>query len=48
MAYIDPSAGSILLQVMLAAIVSGVLTMRRWWGGFKRAVTATFGRIGIR
>ena len=46
--YIDPSAGSIILQVAVAAAVGGMLTAKRWWGKVKQAFRASLTRIGIR
>ena len=38
MLYIDPSAGSIVLQVIAAALFTGALTVKRWWGSASEAV----------
>jgi hypothetical protein len=35
MLYVDPAAGSIVLQIVFAMVAGGALTARRWWGGFK-------------
>jgi hypothetical protein len=43
MLYVDPSAGSVLLQVAFAAVVGGALTVKRWW-----ASVASFFRSGMR
>jgi hypothetical protein len=48
MAYIDPSAGSMILQVALAAMVGGALTAKRWWGGLTRAVRGSLNRLRSR
>lgn len=48
MLYVDPSAGSIVLQVALAAIVGGAVTAKRWLGAVKRGVHAAARRLGIR
>jgi hypothetical protein len=34
MLYVDPSAGSIVLQASVAALFAGVLFVKRWWGAF--------------
>jgi hypothetical protein len=36
-AYVDPSTGSILLQVLVAGVLGAAFTARQWWG---RVVTA--------
>lgn len=38
MLYVDPAAGSIVLQVAFAAIVGGALTAKRWWGAVRRSL----------
>jgi len=43
--YVDPSAGSILLQVAFAAIVSGVLTVKRWWGSLSQRLRSAVSRL---
>ena len=43
MLYVDPSAGSVLLQITFAAILGGALTVKRWWSSLARVV-----RSGIR
>jgi len=40
MLYVDPTAGSVILQVTFAAILGGVLTAKRWWGTLRRGVQA--------
>jgi hypothetical protein len=45
MLYVDPSAGSIVLQAAVAAVFGGVLFAGRWWGAFTRGVRAGFGRL---
>jgi hypothetical protein len=47
MLYVDPSAGSMMLQVAAAAFFTGALTVKRWWGsaaGAMRRVLARFRR----
>jgi hypothetical protein len=48
MLYVDPAAGSIVLQVAFAAIVGGALTARRWWGTAKAAVGSAMKRMRLR
>jgi hypothetical protein len=43
MLYIDPSAGSVALQIAVAAIVGGAVTVKRWWGSLTHVV-----RSGLR
>jgi hypothetical protein len=31
-AYVDPSTGSILLQVLVAGALGAAFTVRQWWG----------------
>jgi hypothetical protein len=30
--YIDPQAGSIIFQVIVAGLLGAVFTLKRWWG----------------
>lgn len=48
MLYVDPAAGSILLQVAFAAILGGALTVKRWWGTLMRAVRTGADRLRAR
>jgi hypothetical protein len=48
MAYIDPSAGSMILQVLFAAVVGGALTAKRWWGSVTRSVRGGLNRLRSR
>jgi hypothetical protein len=48
MLYVDPAAGSIVLQVAFAAMVGGVFTAKRWWGTVKRALGAAVKNIRAR
>jgi hypothetical protein len=48
MLYVDPAAGSIVLQVAVAAIVGGALTAKRWWGSVKQRLGAAAKRIRAR
>jgi hypothetical protein len=45
MLYLDPSAGSLVLQVAAAALFTGVITVKRWWGGATGAVRRTLARF---
>ena len=42
-AYIDPSSGSLLFQVIVAAVLGVVLSVRRWWA---RAIGLARGLLG--
>jgi hypothetical protein len=48
MLYVDPAAGSILLQVAFAAVVGGALTAKRWWTTVREAVGAALKRVRAR
>lgn len=48
MLYVDPAAGSIVLQVAFAAIVGGALTARRWWAAVRGALAAAVKRVRAR
>ena len=48
MLYVDPAAGSIVLQVAVAAIVGGALTAKRWWASVKQRLGAAAKRIRAR
>ena len=48
MLYIDPSAGSMVLQVLLAAAVGGALTAKRWWGNLTRSIRGGLNRLRSR
>jgi hypothetical protein len=45
MLYVDPAAGSIMLQVAFAAIVGGAVTAKRWWGTVTRGLSAAVKRM---
>jgi hypothetical protein len=45
MMYIDPSAGSIILQVLAAGVVGGALTAKRWWGALKDRARSAMSRL---
>jgi hypothetical protein len=45
MLYVDPAAGSIVLQVAFAAIIGGALTAKRWWATVKGAVGTAVKRM---
>lgn len=40
--YIDPSVGSIVLQVALASVLGALVTARRWWGSVTQRIRALF------
>jgi hypothetical protein len=48
MLYVDPSAGSVILQVAFAAMLGGALTAKRWWGSLTRAVRTGLNRVRSR
>jgi hypothetical protein len=48
MLYVDPAAGSIVLQVAFAAIVGGALTAKRWWTSVKQRLGTAAKRIRVR
>lgn len=48
MLYVDPAAGSIVLQVVFAAIVGGALTAKRWWASVKQTLGTAAKRIRAR
>jgi len=48
MLYVDPAAGSLVLQVAFAAIVGGAITAKRWWGTMKRLLGTAAKRIRAR
>ena len=45
MLYVDPAAGSIMLQVAFAALIGGAVTAKRWWGTATRGLSAAVKRI---
>jgi len=45
MVYVDPSAGSIILQVAFAGIFAGALVAKRWWGALAGALRGMLRRI---
>ena len=44
MAYIDPSVGSIVLQVVLASVLGALVTTRTWWDKLSQRVRSLFRR----
>lgn len=42
--YVDPQAGSILFQVIVAAVLGTAFTFKRWWA----QVAAAFGALRTR
>ena len=43
-AYIDPGAGSLILQAAIAGIVGGLFTIKLYWYKFKHMVLKFFGK----
>lgn len=48
MLYVDPAAGSIVLQVALAAVLGGMLTVKRWWSTVRSTIESTVKRMRVR
>jgi hypothetical protein len=48
MLYVDPAAGSIVLQVALAAVLGGMLTAKRWWNTVRATIESTVKRMRVR
>jgi hypothetical protein len=48
MLYVDPAAGSIVLQVAFAAVLGGVLTVKRWWSTHRGTIETTVRRMRSR
>ena len=44
-AYIDPSAGSIVLQLVAGVVLGGLLTMKGWWGRLGQRVRLVWAKI---
>jgi hypothetical protein len=44
MLYIDPGVGSIVLQVVFAALLGAAITTRRWWDTVSRRVRSLIRR----
>ncbi len=44
MAYLDPGSGSFLLQLLIAAILGGVIALRAYWGKIKNFFKGIFSR----
>lgn len=42
-AYIDPSFGSLVFQVIAGTILGGLLTMRLWWSRLRYKVSGILG-----
>jgi hypothetical protein len=45
MLYVDPSAGSLALQVAAAALFTGVITVKRWWATAAGAARRALARL---
>lgn len=46
LAYIDPGAGSLILQAIVGAIAAGLVVVKLWWHRIIRFVKAPFGGRG--
>ncbi|HEY9032683.1 MAG TPA: hypothetical protein VIN71_01995 [Pseudomonadales bacterium] len=44
MAYLDPGAGSFVLQMLIAGIVGALFTIKLYWYRFKAFVAGLFGK----
>ncbi len=42
-AYVDPTSGSIILQVVAAGVLGAVLTVKQWWSKATALVRGLFG-----
>jgi hypothetical protein len=47
-AYVDPSTGSILIQVLVAGVLGAVFTLKLWWGRLVTAARQLRERVGRR
>jgi hypothetical protein len=45
MLYVDPSAGSIVLQAAIAAIFAGLLFVKRWWDAATGVIRRSLDRL---
>ncbi|CAH0993184.1 hypothetical protein SIN8267_03325 [Sinobacterium norvegicum] len=43
-AYLDPGTGSMVIQVLIAGILSALFAIKTYWYSLKRAVKRFFGR----
>lgn len=43
-AYLDPGSGSMLIQMLVAAVAGALLSMRLFWGRLKAGVLSLFMR----
>lgn len=44
--YLDPATGSLILQVVAAAVLTAGLTFKRWWSRFRSFFGSLFRRSG--
>lgn len=44
-AYIDPTSGSIMLQVAAASLLAAAYTLRRWWGHAGHLLRTVWSRL---
>ncbi|MCI0410666.1 MAG: hypothetical protein L0191_19260 [Acidobacteria bacterium] len=45
MPYVDPGAGSIILQVLAAGVLGSLFVMKRWWATVASKVRAGLDRL---
>jgi len=43
--YVDPQAGSILFQVVVAGVLGAAFTVRRWWYRVRQSISAVVARL---
>jgi hypothetical protein len=43
--YVDPQAGSILFQVVVAGVLGAAFTMKRWWYRLRQSIGAVMARL---
>jgi hypothetical protein len=46
MAYLDPGSGSFILQLLIAAILGGIVAIRAYWGRIKNFIRGIFSSNG--
>jgi hypothetical protein len=45
MLYLDPGAGSVVLQMAAAAVVGSLFFVRRWWGALRTGTRSSWQRL---